>query len=45
MTFPGASARIYTNDEGECVGWDYPSYDEPDYDPYDDYYDYDYDED
>jgi hypothetical protein len=39
MTFPGASARIYRNEEGEPVGWDYPDYDEPEQDPYDDYYD------
>lgn len=38
--FPGAGARVYTNEEGEVLGWDYPSYDEPDYDPYDDCYDF-----
>lgn len=28
MTFPGAGARIFTNEAGEPIGWDYPS-DEP----------------
>lgn len=23
--FPGADARVYYNDEGEPLGWDYPS--------------------
>jgi hypothetical protein len=27
--FPGAGARIYRNEEGELLGWDYPSYDDP----------------
>lgn len=31
--FPGAHAQVYKNEEGEVLGWDYPS--EPD--PYDDY--------
>lgn len=26
--FPGAGAVVYTNDEGEPLGWDYPSYDD-----------------
>lgn len=43
--FPGASASVYRNEDGEVIGWDYPSDDAPEYDPYDDYYDYDYDED
>lgn len=34
--FPGAGAVVYYNEAGEPLGWDYPSYDEPDYDPYDD---------
>jgi hypothetical protein len=38
--FPGAGANVYRNEEGEVLGWDYPSYDEPDYDPYEDYDDY-----
>lgn len=33
--FPGANAQVYYNDDGEPVGWDYPSYDE--------HYDEDYD--
>lgn len=48
--FPGANARIYRNEAGEVMGWDYPSeddevYDPDDYlhDPYED--DDDYDED
>jgi hypothetical protein len=28
--FPGANARIYTNEAGEPIGWDYP----PDEDAY-----------
>jgi hypothetical protein len=36
--FPGAGARVYYNEAGEPIGWDYPSYDEPDYDPVDDLY-------
>ncbi len=50
MMFPGANARIYRNEAGEVMGWDYPSeddevYDPDDYlhDPYED--DDDYDED
>jgi hypothetical protein len=39
--FPGAGAQIYYNEAGEPLGWDYPSYDEPDYDPYDDVEDWD----
>lgn len=44
--FPGAGASVYYNEAGEPLGWDYPSYDEPEYDP-DDYlagYDDDYEE-
>lgn len=26
--FPGANAQIYTNEAGEVIGWDYPSYDD-----------------
>lgn len=37
--FPGAGAVVYTNEAGEPLGWDYPSYDEPDYDPYEEDYD------
>jgi hypothetical protein len=29
--FPGAGAQIYYNEAGEVIGWDYPSYDEPEY--------------
>jgi hypothetical protein len=25
MVFPGAGARVYYNDAGEPLGWDYPS--------------------
>ncbi len=38
MTFPGAGARIFYNEAGEPLGWDYPDYDnppEPDEDDYD----------
>jgi len=43
--FPGAHARVFYNEAGEPLGWDYPS-DEPDFDPYedDDYYDEDDDD-
>jgi hypothetical protein len=27
--FPGPGAQIYKNEAGEVLGWDYPSYDEP----------------
>ncbi len=27
MTFPGAGARIFYNEAGEPLGWDYPDYD------------------
>lgn len=38
--FPGAYASIDRNEVGEVLGWDNPSYFQPDYDPYDDdYYD------
>ena len=31
--FPGAGARIYTNEAGEVIGWDYPPDDDgPDFD-------------
>ena len=29
--FPGAGARIIRNEDGEPIGWDYPSDDEPEY--------------
>ncbi len=38
MTFPGAGARIFYNEVGEPLGWDYPDDDappEPDEDDYD----------
>lgn len=36
--FPGANAQVYYNEDGEPLGWDYPSYDETaGCDPYDDY--------
>jgi hypothetical protein len=35
MMFPGYGARIYRNEEGEVLGWDYPDRDDP-YEP-DDY--------
>jgi hypothetical protein len=46
MVFPGAGAQVYRNEAGEPIGWDYPSYDEPDvgdiYDAWDEgYYDAD----
>lgn len=41
--FPGANARIYRNEAGEPIGWDYPS-DEPEYDP-DEYLTLDFDDD
>lgn len=34
MTFPGAGARIFRNEAGEVLGWDYPSYDPPELDPF-----------
>lgn len=33
--FPGATASVYRNEEGEPIGWDYQS-DEDWYDPYED---------
>lgn len=42
MTFPGAGARIFYNEVGEPLGWDYPDNDAP---PEPDDYDYDYEED
>jgi hypothetical protein len=38
--FPGPGAQVYYNEAGEPLGWDYPSYDEPENDPYDDIDDY-----
>lgn len=36
MTFPGAGAQVYYNEEGEVLSWDYPGYDEgPDPDDFD----------
>lgn len=35
--FPGPGAQVIYNDAGEPLGWDYPSYDEGDSDPYDDF--------
>lgn len=32
--FPGAGAHVYRNEAGEPIGWDYPSYDEPDPDEF-----------
>jgi hypothetical protein len=32
--FPGPGAQIYRNEAGEPIGWDYPSYDEPDPDAF-----------
>lgn len=43
--FPGAGAEIFTNDDGEVLGWDHTYYDDADHfdrDP-DDFDDYDYD--
>lgn len=28
MTFPGYNAQVYYNEDGEPLGWDYPSYDD-----------------
>lgn len=28
MTFPGAGAQIYRNEDGEVLGWDYPDRDD-----------------
>ena len=28
--FPGPGAQVHYNEAGEPLGWDYPSYDEPD---------------
>lgn len=33
-TFPGANSRIYRNEDGEPIGWDYPSEDEFDIDDF-----------
>ena len=45
--FPGAGASVYYNEDGEPLGWDYPSYDDaPDVDDfYDDYSGYEEPED
>lgn len=44
--FPGPGAEIHRNEEGEVLGWDYPSYDEPpDLSDYDDWHDNDEEED
>lgn len=43
--FPGANARVFTNEEGEVIGWDYPSSEPEERDPYDDFDDLDWDED
>jgi hypothetical protein len=38
--FPGPNAIVYRNEEGEPLGWDYPSDPEPaGLDPYDDDWD------
>jgi hypothetical protein len=29
MAFPGAGARVFYNDAGEPIGWDYPYTDDP----------------
>ena len=29
--FPGAGAQVYRNEDGEPVGWDYPSHGESEY--------------
>lgn len=34
--FPGPGAQIYRNEEGEVLGWDYPSSEPEERDPYDD---------
>jgi len=34
MAFPGPGAEIIRNEEGEVLGWDYPSYEPPHLDPY-----------
>lgn len=34
--FPGATASVYRNEDGEPIGWDYPSSDDEWYDPYED---------
>ena len=39
--FPGPGARIYRNEDGEPIGWDYPSDDPPE--PVDDDDDLDWD--
>ena len=39
--FPGPSARIYRNDAGEPIGWDYPDYDNPEPSIYDEMWDSD----
>lgn len=39
--FPGASATVYRNEDGEPIGWDYPSEPDPG-DMQDDWYDDDW---
>jgi hypothetical protein len=34
MAFPGPGAEIHYNEAGEPTGWDYPSYEPPEPDPY-----------
>jgi hypothetical protein len=43
--FPPAGAQVYYNEAGEPLGWDMPSDDPPELDPYDDYWDGDDDDD
>lgn len=44
MSFPTASSVVYRNEDGEPIGWDTPSYDDPP--EYEDFYDnYDEEED
>ena len=42
--FPGPGARVYYNEAGEPLGWDYPA-DPEEHDPYDDYDLHNYDPD
>lgn len=43
--FPNAESEIYYNEAGEVLGWDNPSYYEPEYPDYDNYNDDVYDDD
>lgn len=36
IMFPTANSQVYYNEDGEVLGWDGPSYDEPDFDDFDD---------